>query len=179
VRVNATEARGRTTGEILKHGLETFDFLKTQMQCEQSAPMLWKLLERISTSGLKTKNMAAVTSPEAPSESPTKRRKTDLGSISSGGHNSNPPLTVVMMLLLVASSQVRNKFQKWFGLYLYAQGARKGPLNSLRTLGLASEGKVIGDNGISPTRRDRLVVCRLTLCSSASYCRGHQEESSR
>lgn len=86
---------------------------------------------------------------ELDQEPAPKRRKTD-GLYPVMGPPSNPPLTVMVMLLLLASSQVRNKFQKWLGLYLYAQGVRKGPLNSLRTLGVGSEGKVIGDNGLGP-----------------------------
>lgn len=158
MRANSTESRGRTTGEILKEGLETFDLVKVQRQCERKAPLLWRLLETLSSSDrerVETKAGAlaaptVVVSPtdENPQLPAPKRRKTDPGpgAVTSGAA-ANPPLTVTIMLLLLASSQVRNKFQKWLGLYLYAQGVRKGPLNSLRTLGVGSEGKVIGDNG--------------------------------
>lgn len=155
MRANSTESRGRTTGEILKEGLETFDLVKVQRQCERKAPFLWRLLETLSSSDrerVEAKAAAAAVSPtEENSQQPApKRRKTDPGPgavAGGGGATANPPLTVTIMLLLLASSQVRNKFQKWLGLYLYAQGVRKGPLNSLRTLGVGSEGKVIGDNG--------------------------------
>lgn len=150
MRANSTESRGRTTGEILKEGLESFDLIKVQRQCERKAPLLWRLLETLSSS-----DRERVESKVVIDENPApKRRKTDPGPVTaaSGGAGvgapANPPLTVTIMLLLLASSQVRNKFQKWLGLYLYAQGVRKGPLNSLRTLGVGSEGKVIGDNGL-------------------------------
>lgn len=162
MRANSTESRGRTTGEILKEGLENFDLVKVQRQCERKAPLLWRLLETLSSSDrerVEAKAAAAAVSPtdENPPQQPApKRRKTDptvaaaaaaVTSPVTAGAPPNPPLTVTIMLLLLASSQVRNKFQKWLGLYLYAQGVRKGPLNSLRTLGVGSEGKVIGDNG--------------------------------
>ncbi|KAL7271562.1 hypothetical protein RUND412_005672 [Rhizina undulata] len=156
VRANSTESRGRTTGEILREGLETFDLAKVQKQCEKKSPLLWRLLETLSSSDRERNEPKAAASPENGNSAPNpvqppvaKRRKTDPGPSSTGalsGLPSNPPLTVVILLLLLASSQVRNKFQKWLGLYLYAQGVRKGPLNSLRTLGVGSEGKVIGDN---------------------------------
>ena len=101
-----------------------------------------------------------------------KRRKTDTGptiaSWSTVGAPSNPPLTVTIMLLLLASSQVRNKFQKWLGLYLYAQGVRKGPLNSLRALGVGSEGKVIGDNGSTQSFPPGSILLGLIIPSSPS-----------
>lgn len=160
MRANSTESRGRTTGEILKEGLENFDLVKVQRQCERKAPLLWRLLETLSSSDrerVETKAAATAVSPtdENPPQQPApKRRKTDPAVTAAAvampvttGAPPNPPLTVTIMLLLLASSQVRNKFQKWLGLYLYAQGVRKGPLNSLRTLGVGSEGKVIGDNG--------------------------------
>lgn len=167
MRANSTESRGRTTGEILKEGLETFDLVKVQRQCERKAPLLWRLLETLSSSDrerVEAKAAAAVspTDENPPQQPAPKRRKTDPATAAAtatataaaaavtavaAGAPPNPPLTVTIMLLLLASSQVRNKFQKWLGLYLYAQGVRKGPLNSLRTLGVGSEGKVIGDNG--------------------------------
>lgn len=160
MRANSTESRGRTTGEILKEGLESFDLVKVQRQCERKAPLLWRLLETLSSSDrerVEAKAAAAVspTDENPPQQPAPKRRKTDPATDAAAavvtavaaGAPPNPPLTVTIMLLLLASSQVRNKFQKWLGLYLYAQGVRKGPLNSLRTLGVGSEGKVIGDNG--------------------------------
>lgn len=151
MRANSTESRGRTTGEILKEGLETFDLVKVQRQCERKAPLLWRLLETLSSSDRERVETKAAPPPaDEQSQQPPapKRRKTDPGPGVVGLSSANPPLTVMIMLLLLASSQVRNKFQKWLGLYLYAQGVRKGPLNSLRTLGVGSEGKVIGDNGL-------------------------------
>ncbi|CUS09176.1 unnamed protein product [Tuber aestivum] len=154
VRANSTESRGRTTGEILREGLENFDLAKVQRQCERKAPLLWRLLETLSSSDrerVEAGALAASAGDETAKQPLSKRRKTDMNptiaSWSVMGAPSNPPLTVTFMLLLLASSQVRNKFQKWLGLYLYAQGVRKGPLNSLRALGVGSEGKVIGDNG--------------------------------
>lgn len=159
MRANSTESRGRTTGEILKEGLESFDLIKVQRQCERKAPLLWRLLETLSSSDRERVEAKAAAAVSPTDENPVpKRRKTDPGPGAvaavpggggggGGGAPANPPLTVTIMLLLLASSQVRNKFQKWLGLYLYAQGVRKGPLNSLRTLGVGSEGKVIGDNG--------------------------------
>lgn len=138
----------------MKEGLENFDLAKVQRQCERKAPLLWRLLETLSSSDrerVEAKALAASTGTESAPQPLPKRRKTDTGPTTASwlmmGAPSNPPLTVTIMLLLLASSQVRNKFQKWLGLYLYAQGVRKGPLNSLRALGIGSEGKVIGDNG--------------------------------
>ncbi|KAI5799879.1 hypothetical protein EDC01DRAFT_647984 [Geopyxis carbonaria] len=150
VRVNSNEGRGRSTGEILRDGLENFDLAAIQQKCETKAPQLWKLLEILSSSDREVRenrgsiSTAGGSPANSTAEHPAqKRRKTTDTGVSIP---SNAPLTVTVLLLVLASSQVRNKFQKWLGLYLYAQGMRKGPLNSLRTLGIGSEGKVICDN---------------------------------
>lgn len=135
-----------------------------QRQCERKAPLLWRLLETLSSSDRERVEVKVAPPPpndEQPQQPASKRRKMESGPGAVGVSSANPPLTVTIMLLLLASSQVRNKFQKWLGLYLYAQGVRKGPLNSLRTLGVGSEGKVIGDNGLCPAKRGLgLRTCR-------------------
>lgn len=155
VRANSAEAGGRTTGQILKDSLESYDLARVQEQCQKKAPSLWKLLETVTGSGDKEKPDVSPQRQHSRDEQspdgqpPAKRRRTDSGisAVTQSGLLTNPPLTVTMMLLMLASSQVRNKFQKWLGLYLYAQGVRKAPLNSLRTLGVSVEGKVLGNNG--------------------------------
>ena len=157
----------------MKEGLENFDLAKAQRQCERKAPLLWRLLETLSSSDRERVEAKALTASTRDESTPLpKRRKTDTGPTmapwSMMGAPSNPPLTVTIMLLLLASSQVRNKFQKWLGLYLYAQGVRKGPLNSLRALGVGSEGKVIGDNGSTRSFPSGSMLLGLIIPSSPS-----------
>ncbi len=124
MRANSAEAKGRSTGEILKEGLETFDLSNVEKGVQKAAPKLWRLLSTLSAADrerAEPKNNSAASPNESGSNAQPapKRRKTmtAIDSPTAASHRSqvglpvNPPLTVTVLLLLLASSQVRNKFQ--------------------------------------------------------------------